>query len=311
MRTMLSLLLTAGLTGCAWPVLPTFDRKAQANGKKVVYALDHYEARSLLANWEGAIESAANDRRTAELVVGELTFYGTLVFTAAMAQIAHAGGTAEVSRSVLRARNLGAFAAGGSQLLGSHYKWAEQRVAFTKAADRLKCGRQAIAPLNPAVREGLISNGYISSVNAALQAAGSETTFEQLWLRVPEETAHFVENQVNPDLRASLQAIALSTPSRAEFSAIFDSWQKASQMGAKAASTARDTSNPSVLSFYRTRRASLAVVRAAEPETQRANQQRKEDLAAISGRSEVELEDMRRAFVAALIEYSSALALCK
>jgi len=315
MRFVASMTAVAMLGGCAWPVVPSFNIKEQANGTKAVYQLDPYETRSLLANWEDVLESAARDRRTAELVMEELTFYGTLLFTAALVQISHAGGTAQVSKSVLRARNIGAGAAAGSQLLTSHYKWSEQRVAFTAAANRLKCAREAIAPLNPAVRE-LMTDDYIASVNMELKNAGSQHTFEELWTNVPSVTAHFVEGQVNPGLQAALQAITLSTPSRTELAALIDNWKQANAAGGKAAGNAADTKTALVARVAELKGATKvprAVAAADEgkvPE-ERATQQRKEDRAALEGKNEVELQDLRKAFVVALVAYSSALSLCK
>lgn len=315
MRFVASMTAAAMLGGCAWPVVPSFDIKEQANGTKAVYQLDPYEARSLLVNWEHVLESAARNRRTAELVMEELTFYGTLVFTAALAQISHGGGTAQVSKSVLRARNIGAGAAGGSQLLTSHYRWADQRVAFMAAASRLRCAREAIAPLNPAVRE-LMTDVYIASVNMELKNAGSHHNFEELWTNVPNVTAQFVEEQVNPELQAALQSISLSTPSRTELATLIDNWKQANQTGGKAAGNAADTKTALVSRVAELKSASK-VPRTAVAEDdgrvpeERATQQRKEDRAVLEGKNEVELQDMRKAFVVALVAYGSSLSLCK
>lgn len=314
MRVLMSLSFCAALAGCAWPIMPTFDVEQQVKGTKTLHQMDQYEARSLLANWHDTLESAANNRRNAELVMAELTFYGTLVFTGALAHIASAGGAAQVSKDVLRARNIGATAAGGSQLLSSHYNWPAQRVAFSKAANRLQCASRAMAPLNPALRDVVMNPTYIDNLTAELKKKDPPTTFEELWSKIPEQTLHFVESQVNPDLQASLQAITLSTPSQTELTTLIDSWRSARKTGADVASTADGARvSEQRLSKIRSTVPVLNVVNGStkEPETRPRTPQREKDAEAIKDRSAVELEDMQKAFVIALVEYGSALALCK
>jgi hypothetical protein len=322
MRIILTLASGLLLGGCAfWPVAPAFDLKTQSNGPKVLYQLDPYEARALLANWESALDSAAQNRRTAELVTNELVFYGTLVFTAALAHISHAGGTAHVSRDVLHARNVGAAAAVGSQLLSSHYQWSDQRIAFQAAASRVKCAREALAPLNPAVR-ALMTDPDITKVNAELTKAGRKETFEALWAAVPGTTTHFVERQVNPDLQAALQAVTLSTPTKAELAAVVDKWKQDTDIGGKAAGqTDKSTLTSRAQQLQSTLRTQAGAApqglvedgKPAEPPRPppRAARQREQDLALLAGKSEAELADLQKAFVVALVSYGSALPLCK
>jgi len=319
-RAVMAALACTSFAGCGMlPVVPPYNPNKLVQGDNALKPMSVYDARALTSNWQAALTGAANDRRNAELVAGELQFYGTLLFAATSAYIVHMGGATNVARDVVRARNWGAAAGFGSTVISQHYNWAAQRTAFTGAAARMKCAWSAIEPLNPALRE-LLTQADIDRINAKLQSQQSKETFETLWAAVAQRTRHFVEFEVNPDLQNALNAITLSTPPAASLADSLEAWKNAKDKGGEAAkdvakngqALTATSQSPSRHQYRRTMSQALTEAETRVPDTVEAKtMQELLDREAVSNKSSVELSDMRSQFVIALVSFNSALALCK
>lgn len=240
---------TALLTGCSyntpWPIEPHYNRSEQVSKGTDQASLTLAQSRLLIAGYKSTLQSAASERRQAEIVASEILYYGTLLTVIGSAVVASQG-VASLSGSALHARNLGAAAGLGSSLYGSRYKLAEQQIALRKAASRLECASDAIAPISEHILDALLA-----TPNALddLDAKITNPSFRSRLIEIPRQTTHFIERQVIPELRASLQAVILAQPSREELLSKLEEWSRERSSGI---ASARSIS-PASINLVRTR----------------------------------------------------------
>lgn len=187
-----------GLSGCAlWPIPPN---KTIAEAQKeatipIDTSLTIDDAKRLVNGWSNIYEDAALGRRRWQLGFSEVLFYGSI--------LAVAGSATHHDR----VRNVGIGLAGSSSLLAGHYKIDEQLAAFRKAIGRLTCMEEATLQ----VTQVDIETFEIQEIKTQTAAAELPAT---LFRNV---------NRVRRELGDTLNALNLTTPSRAD---IADAYKK-------------------------------------------------------------------------------------
>jgi hypothetical protein len=205
--------VAVGLFGCSsdsW-LYPTFSisdqHKLVESGAKlssVPSTVD--DARNLVIGLTAKLDDAARHRNDAEIVARELLFYGSLIAV---------GG---VAASSIALRNVGAGIAAGSIALDHHYQSSVQESAFRKASQRMRCARDLLDPIDPALLDAL---------PAPARNAISDKTMAD-YSAVPRNVSNYVD-RVSQDLRAALAAVTLSTPSQQDLLASFSANNVAKQ----------------------------------------------------------------------------------
>ncbi|MDZ7813944.1 MAG: hypothetical protein U5L74_12940 [Ideonella sp.] len=251
--------LSVALSGCATgilPIEPKYDRDALLSSTTTMPdAVNVTQARKIAAAWSDQLNQATRDRRMQSLAAKEVLFYGTLLFTAGSIQVAR-----QASESWRLVRNLGAGAAAGSELLGSHYQTNDQTLAFKRAASQMSCLIEALQPI-PANDEyfNLFNSKDKESINAKLTISPKD--LDELYNTVPRKTLHFMEQEVLPRLQAELQSIQLGTPSRDALTQMVDRYKAAQQSGTAGAGSVTAPSQQALSTFnlrLRTNKAGIA-----------------------------------------------------
>lgn len=207
------------LVGCALPIEPKYDRKELAKKGDMAPMPTVKEVRNIADAWTTELDEATRNLHMQDLIASEVLFYGTLLFTAGSVQIAR-----HASEGWRRARNVGAGAAAGSELLRSHYKPENQALAFKQAAKLMKCVTSALQPI-PAedAYAALFTAADKGSYNAGLTVNPKD--LDTIYNAVPAQTLEFIEKVVLPKLQADLAAISFGTPTKAELTAVLDKYK--------------------------------------------------------------------------------------
>jgi hypothetical protein len=209
--------LAVGLYGCSsdsW-LYPTFNisdqRKLVESGAKLASVPSTVDdARNLVIGLTAKLDDAARHRNDAEIVTRELLFYGSLIAV---------GG---VAASSIALRNVGAGIAAGSIAVDHHYQSSVQESAFRKASQRMRCARDLLDPIDPALLDVLPA--------PARNAIPDKTMAD--YSTVPRNVSNYVD-RVSQDLRAALAAVTLSTPSQQDLLASFSANEAAQKQTAK------------------------------------------------------------------------------
>ncbi|WP_155740299.1 hypothetical protein [Burkholderia territorii] len=191
--------IVIALCGCSHDTMiyPTLDEREQ--GKLISAGAAHArvpatvdDARNLVIGWTIKLDTASQHRDYAKIVAQELLFYGSLLAI---------GGIAAGSAAL---RNIGAGIAGGSIALDHHYQLADQENAFRRAAVRMRCARDLLDPIDPAVLDALPETARTTTLSSSAMAD---------YYVIPRTVSRYVD-RVGQDLRVSLSAIALAPPSQ-------------------------------------------------------------------------------------------------
>lgn len=168
------------------------DQRALVNdgAKLTAVPLTVDDARNLVFGLTEKLNTASRHRDDAKMITRELLFYGSLLAV---------GG---VAASSIALRNVGAGIAAGSVALDNHYQPSVQSLAFDRAAQRMRCARDLLDPIDPALLDALPAD--------ARKQIHAETM--SLYATIPHLTNNYIE-KVSLDLRAALTAVTLSAPS--------------------------------------------------------------------------------------------------
>jgi hypothetical protein len=187
-------LLASGCASDSWlyPMFNAEDQRALVNdgAKLTAVPLTVDDARNLVFGLTEKLNTASRHRDYAKMITHELLFYGSLLAV---------GG---VAASSIALRNVGAGIAAGSVALDNHYQPSVQSLAFDRAAQRMRCARDLLDPIDPALLDALPAD--------ARQQIHPEIM--SLYAAIPHLTNSYVE-KVSLDLRAALTAVTLSAPS--------------------------------------------------------------------------------------------------
>ncbi|HLO65316.1 MAG TPA: hypothetical protein VK165_20325 [Azonexus sp.] len=192
--------IAAFLSGCSiYPIAPNQGMKvtdpAVTNQGYDDSTVTLSVAKKVVTGWLKVYEDAMDDRRYWELGFSEGFFYGSVF--AVLGQVKHWVGL----------RNTGAATAAGSLLLQDHYKLAQQRAAFNQAIGRLSCMRDALLEISPV------------DENAFTLAKDRRLTLALL----PAKVVRTVDT-VRRDLKASLDTMTLTTPTRDDIASSFKNY---------------------------------------------------------------------------------------
>jgi hypothetical protein len=299
-KILLALVTCTGLGGCTF--LPTigYDREeviqtAENNSKKID-KITLQKARMLAVGWRDTIESAAVSRNNQALITEEVLYYGTLVFTGAQSAIA-ARGTGTISNDLLHARNIAGAAALGSTLFSAHYKSAEQRPVFEKAAARMRCVTDVLSDIDESV-----VNQWPREVFATLKRDDG-VLLTSLLRDIPKQVVEFVERKSVPDLRAALESITVGMPTRAELSQAIEEYTKTKQQ-----STEQASDKTSVAATIAYRQAQTAKLTTQGFTTQEATQEIDKQTPVQTATSE-QLEDQTK-FIVAVETFTFSIKAC-
>lgn len=203
----LIVVLSILLSSCAlYPTVPrqTPEELARIGTADPYTYFDVENTRNMVRGLRITLEDSAADRRTADTVLREISFYGTLVLV---------GGTLEES---IAARNIGGGSAGLASIFSNHYGIKVQRSAFTRAARHARCLEDAIRPIAPEVRI-LFDSSFDGNEDLA-----------QKYYAIPTVTFDEV-NKIRVNLAAELDGIAMGAPSVNEIKSIFDDLSQATE----------------------------------------------------------------------------------
>lgn len=282
-----------GLVGCTF--LPTADYsredvlKTGRTNNAAIVAITAQDAQILAAEWRNRLESAANNRRDQDFAAQEVLYYGTLLFAGAQSAIASKG-VAAIPKDLLHARNVGGALAIGSSLFSQHYKVSEQRPIFEKAAARMRCVTDAMADIRPEFREDWTQDEFdrLRDTDNKLIAP--------LYYSFPQAVVEFIERRSLIDLRAALSAVTLGMPSKDEMAKTFQDWKDQKD---KANNSAVSTANSQLM---------------AAPSSQQRTSMRTflvaDRVSAFDGKTDSQIVEEKRRFVAALLSFSANLTTC-
>jgi len=201
-----------------YPVAPkkTTKELIAAAGSDDIPNMQLAESRLALIGLHNILEAAAGGREKTNLIASELLYYGTLV--------AVLGVTLD-SRA---ARNAGAAVGAGAELFSGHYHLSDQQVVFEKALARVDCGRDAIAPMTPAILDTFPSKDLadVTPTPTKEQSDSGVKDAATSFAELPQNTLDFV-NKVQSDLKVALSKVVLSAPSKDDLNKSIDTWNKA------------------------------------------------------------------------------------
>jgi hypothetical protein len=219
------------LAGCSpLPLEPKYNRDTLKASGVTYAAVSHADAKAIAAAWHKELGDAAQDRRKQEIAASELLFYGTLLFSGAQLQLAK-----EFSKGMQLARNIGVGTAAGVQLLSGHYQPKDQRAAFRRGEDRMKCLNDSLSVI-PSTWD--FDPEAVKGADADLAKGDKPTTLQSLYLAVPRQAMDYIEGFVTPSLQAELLEIKLSTPSKEDLISTVKRYSDDSAKGAGAAASA-------------------------------------------------------------------------
>ncbi|WP_426699871.1 hypothetical protein ACPPVV_10680 [Rhodanobacter sp. Col0626] len=310
--TAIVLLATASCT-TLYPVVPrTTESELEQKGALLQSSITTpEEARNLVFGKEDELSRAAYDKQVANIVFQEVTFYGTFMAVAGV-----------VANSIA-ARNTGAGLAALSSALSGHYQPGDQRLAFQKAETAMLCIKDAISPIDPAIREAFDENFDLSGDDAKDLATA--------YYNVPVVTVHAIRT-IGTNLLVALNSFTLPTPSASDITALGKSLEAAktrsedivgktsSENSQKNIQTAIDSltanvaSNPQISLTM----ANILRVGGVAPSTEE-NCQAKElpgelrracTLSKLKAMTPNELADAKRRFVEAAVQYDTTVSAC-
>jgi hypothetical protein len=258
MKTVIALAtLATALSGCSsnsW-IYPTFNasdqRKLVESGAKIASIPSTVDdARNLVIGLTAKLDDAAQHRNDAETVAREILFYGSLIAV---------GGVAVGSIAL---RNVGAGIAAGSVALDHHYEASIQEAAFRKATQRMRCARDLLDPIDPALLDALPT--------PARNAIPDKTMAD--YSAVPRAVSNYVD-RVSQDLRAALSAVTLSTPSQQDLQASFSANKAANEQTDRNTKQLKEHVATAIQNFQGTNDAAAvaAAAKAAKAATEAAN----------------------------------------
>jgi hypothetical protein len=318
MRTIAIAVLALCLSACAlYPVKPYSNRKqlVVAGDAEGLQAIDLATARAMIVGLRVVLMDSSRDRERLSLVASESLFYGSL--------LAAIG----VATDSIATRNVGGGVAALSTVMSNHYQPSTQEAAFHKAGLRALCIEDAIAPISPEVRIFLPRDLKVTRPDQSVDDVSS--AFD----KVPDVTLGAI-NTIDSDLEVALAGIALAAPSKDDLQKTFADWNDAKKKANNSKPTTGDGSDATVenalhqsndlvhlQAFAQITKVAPAkitkadIVDAAEscsaaqvdasPETQAACR-----LLRIAAKPQVEIEDMQRAFVAAVETYKTTVDAC-
>ncbi|WP_155632969.1 hypothetical protein [Burkholderia stagnalis] len=201
-------LLASGCASDSW-IYPTFDAEDQRTlvndgAKLTAVPITVDDARNMVFGLTEKLSSASRHRDDAKVIARELLFYGSLLAV---------GG---VAASSIALRNVGAGIAAGSLALDNHYQPSVQSAAFDKAAQRMRCARGLLDPIDPALLDALPAD--------ARAQIPAETMSR--YAGIPRRVSTYIE-KVSLDLRAALAVVTLSAPSEQDLLASLTSYRQA------------------------------------------------------------------------------------
>lgn len=298
-KDLICLAACATLAGCGtpWPLEPVYDPirlKAQSNGRANDYS-DIDSVKSIAFEWQKEMGEATRDRRKQEILVADIVFYGTILLTGGQAWLAKSAG----STTALHVRNVGLGTAVGAGLFGNHYTPKGQRLAFSKAEERMACLNRALNPVPSAEQWSAFQIQQDAFKDLTDKAMEKSVDLAGLYVEVPKQALEYIETYVLPNLKAELAEVSLATPSREEIISAAQKYKEQKEAGASAVASAANatpqTSKP----------ASDSNALITESEEDRKARQARE-------KKEKQLTLMRQAAgIQAIASFSSALSLCK
>ncbi|MFL9869524.1 hypothetical protein PQR67_35590 [Paraburkholderia fungorum] len=210
-RTIVLAWATLIVTGCAsdsW-LYPTFNADDQRtlvyDGAKIsAVPSTADDARNMVFGLTAKLNEARRHRSDAQIVARELLFYGSLLAV---------GG---VAVSSIALRNVGAGIAAGSVALSNHYEPGVQATAFDRGAQRMRCAKDLLDPIDPALLDALPADAR-DKIPVPTMA---------LYASVPRTVNVYVE-RVSQDLRVALNAVTLSAPSQQDLMSSVNSYTDA------------------------------------------------------------------------------------
>lgn len=208
----IALLLTASCT-TLYPVEKrTTESELEQKGAQLQSSITTpEEARNLVFGKEDDLSRATYNKQVADIVFQEVTFYGTFMAVAG------------VVADSIAARNTGAGLAALGSALSGHYQPREQKLAFQKAETAMLCIKDAISPIDPAIREAFDENFDLSGDDAKDIATA--------YYNVPVVTVHAVRT-VGTNLLVALNSFTLPTPSASDITALGKSLEASKQRSA-------------------------------------------------------------------------------